>query len=287
MNTPLGKYQAYKTPLHRMDPRIKFIAIILFMVSVFLSYGTPYMNLTIYGVILLLLILLSILGRASFFSVFRSLAGLWVMVVFILILNLFFNNNVSGDIAFHIGSLPVYWYTVINVLYIFSRLVLVITISNLFTATTKPMEMTSAIEWLFYPLTLIKIPVHKFAMALSLALRFIPTLQEETERIQKAQASRGIDFKQGKFKDKITSLISLIIPLFMSAFTTSGQLADAMEARGYDPDSKRTKYKTNRFGSVDVFGILFTALYLGAMIYLAVMKYDLYTYLGLVLPALK
>ncbi len=287
MNTPLGKYQAYKTPLHRMDPRIKFIAMILFMVSVFLSYGTPYMNLTIYGVILLLLILLSILGRASFFSVFRSLAGLWVMVVFILILNLFFNNNVSGDIAFHIGSLPVYWYTVINVLYIFSRLVLVITISNLFTATTKPMEMTSAIEWLFYPLTLIKIPVHKFAMALSLALRFIPTLQEETERIQKAQASRGIDFKQGKFKDKITSLISLIIPLFMSAFTTSGQLADAMEARGYDPDSKRTKYKTNRFGSVDVFGILFTALYLGAMIYLAVMKYDLYTYLGLVLPALK
>lgn len=287
MTTPLGKYQAYKTPLHRMDARIKFVAMILLMVSVFLSYGTPYMNLSIYGVILLLLILLSFLGHASFFSVFRSLAGLWVMVVFILILNLFFNNNVSGSIAFLIGSFPVYWYTVINVLYIFSRLVLVITISNLFTATTKPMEMTSAIEWLFYPLSLIKIPVHKFAMALSLALRFIPTLQEETERIQKAQASRGVDFKQGKFKDKITSLISLIIPLFMSAFTTSGQLADAMEARGYDPDSKRTKYKTNRFGFVDVVGIFFTAAYLGSMIYLAIMKYDIYTYFGLVLPALK
>jgi len=287
METVLGKYQAYRSPLHRMDARIKFVGMILFMVSIFLSYGSPYMNLTIYAVVLVMLILLSWISHSSFLSVFRSLAGLWVMILFILILNLFFNNNVTGDIAFRIGNLDVYWYTIINILYIFSRLVLVLAISNVFTSTTKPMEMTNAIEWLFYPLSLIKIPVHKFAMAISLALRFIPTLQEEADRIQKAQASRGVDFKQGKFKEKVKSIVSLIIPLFMSAFTTSGQLADAMEARGYDPDSKRTKYKTEKFGLVDVVGILFLAGFLFGMIYLPIKQYDIYEYFHVELPKLK
>lgn len=287
MSAALGKYQAYNTPLHRLDARVKFLGMIIFMVSIFLSYGSPYMNLTVYAAIMVVLVVLSLIGKCSFLNIFRSLAGLWVMILFILILNLFFNNNTVGDIAFTMGTLPVYWNTVINLLYILARLILVIAISNVFTSTTTPMQMTMAIEWTFYPLTLIKIPVAKFAMALSLALRFIPTLQEEASRILKAQASRGVDFNQGKFKDKIKALVSLIIPLFMTAFTTSGQLADAMEARGYDPDSKRTKYKTNRWGWSDTFWALLLAGYLTLMILGAVYQWDVYEAFNVKLPALK
>ena len=159
--------------------------------------------------------------------------------------------------------------------------------TNVLTATTKPMDLTNALEWLFFPLSFIKVPIHKFAMAISLALRFVPTLQEETSRIMNAQASRGVDFKQGKIKEKVKSLISLIIPLFMSAFLTSGELADAMEARGYDPDSKRTKFKTNRWGVRDTLGCIFLAVFLSGMIVLAYYKFDLFAFLGVELPKLK
>ena len=175
---------------------------------------------------------------------------------------------------------------IINVVYIFVRLVLVLMVTNILTQTTKPMELTASLEWLFYPLKLIHIPVHKFAMALSLALRFVPTLQEQTSRIMKAQASRGVDYKQGKFKEKIKALVSLIIPLFMSAFLTSGELADAMEARGYDPDGKRTKFKTDTWGMRDTISVIFLCLFTAGFITLAVLKPDLFAALNISVPAL-
>ncbi len=290
MNTSLGKYQAYDTFVHRLDARVKLVTMIVLMVASFMTYvSNPFMNLTIYLGLLVILILLSFLSKVSFLSVFRSLLGIWVMILFVLILNVFFMkpSDPSVGIAFSIGSLHIYWMAIINMLYVLSRLILVIVITNIFTSTTKPMEMTNALEWLFYPLSLIHVPIHKFAMAISLALRFIPTLQEETSRIMKAQASRGVDFEQGKLKDKVKSLISLIIPLFMSAFTTSGQLADAMEARGYDPNSRRTKYKTNKWSIRDVIGCLFCALLISAIVLLCVFKPDLYLYFNIPLPRIS
>jgi energy-coupling factor transport system permease protein len=124
-------------------------------------------------------------------------------------------------------------------------------------------------------------------MAISLALRFIPTLAEETDKIMKAQASRGVDFKQGKFKDKIKAIVSLIIPLFMSAFMTSGELADAMEARGYDPNAKRTRYRAYRWSLKDTCGVILSALFLAGMIVLAVKQYDLFALLNVSLPILS
>lgn len=290
MNTSLGKYQAYNTIIHKMDARIKTISMIIFMVSIFISYcDNPFMNLTTYAVIFLVILLIGFIAKVSFLSIFRSLLGVWVMVLFILVLNIFFTKplNPGVGIAFSIGSLDIYWSAINNMLLVFSRLLIVIMLTNIYTSTTKPMEMTNALEWWFYPLSLIKVPIHKFAMAISLALRFVPTLQEEANKIMKAQASRGVDFKQGKFKEKVKSLISLIIPLFISSFTISGQLADAMEARGYDPDAKRTKYKVNKWSMIDTFGVIFSLCLIAGIVLMCIYKVDMYAFFKINVPTIK
>jgi energy-coupling factor transport system permease protein len=280
LNVTLGKYQAFQTPYHKLDSRVKLIALILFIVSVFLNYGlTPvygaYTNLFFYLIILVMMLVMTFTSRTSFLQLFRSLKALWVMVIFLVIINLFLPGNTSGDVAFTLWGRTTTYGTIVNLGYILVRLILVMMMTNVFTSTTKPMEMTGALEWLFYPWKFIGVPIHKIAMAISLALRFIPTLLEETNRIMKAQASRGVDFSQGHLKDKVRSIISLVIPLFMTAFTTSGELADAMEARGYDPDAKRTRYKTETWRTRDTLAVILLCGYTTAMIYFAVERFDL------------
>ena len=294
MNITLGKYQAYDTVFHRMDSRVKLVGLIIFMVASFLNYGLTsaygsYSNLLVYLVLFVILLVFSILSKTSFLQLFHSLKALWLMILFLLVLQIFLpSGNVSGDIAFQVFGRDVYYATIINLCYILIRLVLIMMMTNIFTSTTKPMEMTGAIEWLFYPLKLIKVPIHKLAMALSLALRFVPTLMEETNRIMKAQASRGVDYRQGKFKDKIRAIVALIIPLFMQAFITSGELADAMEARGYDPNARRTRYRTVKWQWKDTLSVVLLCGFLGGMITLSVLRFD-YTSLfpSLSLPKLS
>ena len=124
-----------------------------------------------------------------------------------------------------------------------ARIFIMIISTTLLTSTTKPMSLAKGIEDLLLPLKLIKVPVHIIAMIISIALRFIPTLLEETQRIMKAQSSRGVDFKNGSIKSKVKALITLIIPLFVSSFTKAEELGNAMETRGYDPYAKRTRYR--------------------------------------------
>ncbi len=280
MNITLGKYQAYNTIFHKMDCRIKLIGLIIFMVASFLNYGLTkvngaYSNLIVYIVLFVILFIFTLISKTSFLQLFKSLKALWVMLLFLLIIQIFLPSaNVSGDIAFNIFNRDIYYSTIINLAYIFLRLILIMMLTNIFTSTTKPMEITSAMEWLLYPLKLIKVPVHKLAMAISLALRFIPTLIEETNRIMKAQASRGVDYKQGKFKEKLKAIVALIIPLFMQAFITSGELADAMEARGYDPNAKRTRYRSNKWTLKDTISVILLACFLSGMITLAIIKFD-------------
>ncbi len=280
MNITLGKYQAYNTIFHRMDCRIKLIGLIIFMVASFLNYGLTkvngaYSNLIVYIFLFVILFIFTLISKTSFLQLFKSLKALWVMLLFLLIIQIFLPSaNVSGDVAFNIFNRDIYYSTIINLAYIFLRLILIMMLTNIFTSTTKPMEITSAMEWLLYPLKLVKVPVHKLAMAISLALRFIPTLIEETNRIMKAQASRGVDYKQGKFKEKLKAIIALIIPLFMQAFITSGELADAMEARGYDPNAKRTRYRSNKWTLKDTVSVILLACFLSGMITLAIIKFD-------------
>ncbi|HIU70029.1 MAG TPA: energy-coupling factor transporter transmembrane protein EcfT [Candidatus Enterosoma merdigallinarum] len=286
MKMTLGKFNNLDTIVHRIDSRIKLIALIVLLVSVFLSYGSAYMNLVVYGGIFILLFLLTLLGKTSFLLLFRSLKGLWVMILFLLILNIFLPSASASEsmVLFTLFGVEVHLSTILNVSYILLRLILVLMMTNIFTSTTKPMEMTYALEWLFYPLSLVRFPVHKLAMTISLALRFIPYLFDKTNQIMKAQASRGVDYRQGKFKDKIRAIVSTIIPLFLSSFQVSGELADAMEARGYDPDAKRTRYRAYRWSLKDTLSALVVLLFLGGMITLAVLKPDIFVAMGMTLP---
>lgn len=268
----LGRYSPYQTLIHKTDPRIKIILMIVFFVAVFLNYGSTQQNFVMYGLFFLLFLIIMIIGKVSFISVLKSLKALWIMMLILLVINAFLTT--SGEIAFYIGTLTVYWDGIIKTGYIIIRLLLIIMITSILTSTTKPMELTFGLEWLMAPLKIIKVPVHIIAMTLSLALRFIPTLAEEANKIMRAQASRGVDFKEGKLKDKFKSITSLIIPLFVTSILRSGELADAMEARGYNPLGKRTKYRRRMWNWVDTVMTIVTCLFLAGMIILAVYQPD-------------
>lgn len=146
-----------------------------------------------------------------------------------------------------------------------------IIITTLLTATTRPMALTRAIEDLLLPLKLLFVPVHIIAMIISIALRFIPTLLEESQRIMKAQASRGVDFKNGNIKSKSKAIVTLIVPLFVSAFAKAEDLGNAMETRGYDPYEKRTKYRTYPIKFMDIVTAIFV---LGLLAIIILQKID-------------
>ena len=146
------------------------------------------------------------------------------------------------------------------------RVIIIISFSTVFTLTTKPIDISNAIEWILKPLELLKIKTSIFAMMLSIALRFIPTLFSETENILKAQASRGVDFKESSLTKQIIQIISLLIPMFVISIKRASDLADAMEARGYIPGEKRTKLLHMKFRLFDYFSLVFVVILLSACI---------------------
>lgn len=270
-NIALGRYTPLNTPIHRIDARVKIVALIVMMVALFLSYGSTPFNFIVYGVIFVLILTVMLVGRVSFFSIFRALKAMWFMLFFLLLINIF--TRTDGN-YFLIGTFKIYFNAIYNTLYILLRLVLMIMLTTVLTATTKPMELTFGLEWLMTPLKWIRVPVSSFAMIISLALRFIPTLMEETDRIMKAQASRGVDFREGKLKEKIKAITSLIIPLFNSAIMRSGDLAISMECRGYDPRAKRTRFRTLHWSWGDTLFLLAIAAILGGSIALSVLGHQ-------------
>jgi energy-coupling factor transport system permease protein len=149
---------------------------------------------------------------------------------------------------------------------------LMVIITTILTATTKPLDLTLGIEKLLKPFEVIGVPAHIIAMMISIALRFIPTLIEETQRIMNAQASRGVDLENGTLKEKIMAVLALIVPLFVSAFDRADQLANAMEARGYDPQRERTRYKVLQMTGIDYAGLAAAAAVLAGCIVLALVR---------------
>ena len=196
---------------------------------------------------------------------------MWFMVLFIFILNLFI---VKQGTPWHVWKITIYSDAVYSTLKIVYRLVLLISTSTIFTATTKPLDITIAIEDLFGFLKKV-VNVHILSMTISIALRFIPTILDETYRIMKAQASRGVDFVHGKLKEKALAVTSLIIPLFISAFARSDDLANAMEARSYDPYAKRTRYRKLKWNKKDTIMLSLTLLLLIGFITLSILKVPL------------
>lgn len=249
MNIALGKYLPFNTIIHRLDPRLKILVLISFLVIVFLPLG-------LYGYIFFGVVLLSLLliAKVPFKSILKSIKAMLFMMIFLFVFNIFFIK--TGEVLISIGNFKIYEDALYQSLLIFTRLVYMISITTILTSTTKPLDLTAGLEFYLNPLKVIKFPSHEIAMVISLALRFIPTILEEAERIMKAQASRGVDLKNGKLKEKISAVVSLIIPLLVSEIQRSTELANAMEARGYDPSKKRTKYRVLRFGYNDLLALI-------------------------------
>ncbi len=259
MNVTIGRYLPLDSWMHKRDPRIKLVAMILLIIAVFVDVG--FIG---YGIIGALLLVGLLVSKVSIMTVIKSMRAMLFMMIFLLIINIFVIK--TGTLLIDVGFLKIYSGSIFQTLYIVIRLMIMVTITTILTISTKPMDLTMAIEDLLKPLTVIKVPSHEIAMIISIALRFIPTLIDEANRIMKAQASRGVDFEEGSLKEKITSILALIIPLFASSFQRAEELADAMEARGYSPSEPRTRYRVFKINSADIFLLVISIIVLVSFI---------------------
>lgn len=242
-NFTIGRYVPYRSFMHQLDPRLKLFGMIAIMVTIFLRFGSVWTDLALYGVILMIISVLMHITHLRFRQLFRQLKAIWIMLLFLLLINLLLPNTQDIQGYVEVIGVRIYYAALLQTFYIVFRLVLMISLTLILTTSTRPLDLTYAIEWYLTPFKWVRFPSHEVAMTMSIALRFIPTLLEETMRIMKAQASRGVDFVHGKLKEKLRAIVSLIVPLFISAFQRSEELANAMEARGYDPTAKRTRYR--------------------------------------------
>lgn len=245
-----GQYYPANSFIHKMDSRIKILLAILFIVGIF--FVKSFVGFAFVGVILVVIILIS---RVRIRSVLKSLKAIWILVLITSILNILFYRE---------GTALVNWW-IIKITdkgLIFSamlalRLIFLVTGTSLLTLTTTPVALTDGIESLLSPLKLIKFPVHELALIMSITLRFIPTLAEETDRIMSAQKARGADFESGNLFKRAKAMIPILIPLLVGAFRRAEELAYAMEARCYMGAKGRTKMKKLKLGYRDLVGTLF------------------------------
>ncbi len=254
-NLVFGKYIPIDSPMHRLDPRAKLIGLFLMIAAVFIPKS--------WWVFLVIAILLTIAlasAKIGIRMIVQSFKPMLMMMLFLLVINSL--TVKTGEPLFTIGTFTIYHDAIFNTLFVIVRLLLMISITTLLTATTNPLDLTLGIEWLLKPLEVIHFPSHEVAMMVSIALSFIPTIIEETIRIMNAQKSRGVDFENGKLSQKIAAILSLIVPLFSVAFERAYELADAMEARGYVPGAKRTRYHVLKFKFTDYLFIFICGLVL-------------------------
>lgn len=258
-NVALGQYMPLDSVVHKMDPRSKIMIMLFLMVAIFIPAGV--LGYVIIGIFILLSLYLS---KLNIKYALRTMKPMLWMMAFLLVINLLVIK--TGTPLFSIKGFIIYSDAVNQTLYIVVRLMLMVIITTVLTATTKPLDLTLGIEKLLKPFEKIGVPAHIIAMMISIALRFIPTLIEETQRIINAQASRGVDLENGSIKEKIMAILSLIVPLFVSAFDRADQLANAMEARGYDPSRKRTRYKVLKMQTIDYASMILSVVVLCACI---------------------
>lgn len=261
-NIALGRYLPLDSIVHKMDPRYKMMAMLVLMVSIFIPSG--FIGYLILGLVVSGMLLVS---RLNFTMILKAMKPMVFMLGFLTLINIFVLR--TGTVLFSLGSFTIYSDAITQTLYITVRLALMIMATTLLTATTKPLDLTLAIEDLLSPFKRFGFPAHEIAMMISIALRFIPTLIDETNRIMKAQASRGVDLKEGSLKEKLMAVLSLIVPLFVSSFQRAEELADAMEARGYVPSQRRTRYKQLHTTLKDVVLLVASFGLVGWMIWLS------------------
>ncbi|MGI6200996.1 MAG: energy-coupling factor transporter transmembrane component T family protein [Christensenellales bacterium] len=240
----LGQYYPGKSPVHRMDPRMKislvlFYIILIFFVKSFVGYAFFFGFL--FGAIAV--------AKVPVKMVLKSLKPLYFIIAFTFVLNVFFTPG--EHVIWKWGIIKLTWEGLRQAVFMGIRLMLLVTGTSILTLTTSPVALTDGIERLLSPLKKLHFPVHELAMMMTIALRFIPTLLEETNKIMRAQMARGADFDSGKLMQRVKSMVPLLVPLFISAFRRADELALAMEARCYRGGEGRTRMKVLKLGKVD------------------------------------
>ena len=254
----LGQYFPGVSALHRMDPRTKLLMLVLYIVTLFVCKGLVPFALCVLGLALAIRV-----SRIPARLILKSLKPLVVIIVFTGLLNILYT---PGRTLVSFWILNITLEGIQTAATMITRILLLVASSSLLTYTTSPMSLTDALENLLSPLKKLHVPVHEFAMMMSIALRFIPTLIEETDKIMSAQKARGADFESGSLIQRAKALIPVLVPLFISAFRRADELACAMECRLYHGGGNRTRLHVLNYTKVDLYGGLAAVLVCGGAI---------------------
>lgn len=250
----IGQYYPAESAIHKLDPRTKILITFIYIISLFIS--TSFIG---YGVTLLFLGVAIAISKVPVKFIVKGLKAIVVIIIITISFNIFFT---PGTVIWHFWKISITLEGLLAAAYMASRLILLIVGSSILTLTTSPISLTDGIEALLKPFEKIRVPAHEIAMMMTIALRFIPILLEETDKIMKAQMARGADFEEGNIIKKAKSLIPLLVPLFISSFRRADDLALAMEARCYKGGEGRTRMNQLRYNKLDYVGFLVTLFYI-------------------------
>ena len=258
----IGQYYPTGSVIHRMDPRVKLFGTLVFLISVF-----AYKGIVGFAIVTLFLAALISISKVPFRYMIKGLRAIMILMLITALFNLFLT---PGEVLIQVWKLKITKEGVMSAIRMAIRLTYLILGTSLMTLTTTPNQLTDGLEKALKPLAKIHVPVHEISMMMSIALRFIPILIEETDKIMKAQMARGASFDEGNIIKKAKSLIPLLVPLFVSAFRRANDLAMAMEARCYRGGDGRTKMKPLRYQSLDYQAYAVLILYLALLLALRV-----------------
>lgn len=257
----IGQYYPANSYIHKLDPRMKLLGTLLFIISLFIAN-----NIWGYVVALVYLSSVIIISKVPLKFMLKGLKAIFIIIILTVVLNLFFTKG--DNLLYKAGFIEIYEEGLYFAALMAIRLIFLIIGSSILTLTTSPIQLTDGIEYSLNPLKRIKVPAHEIAMMMTIALRFIPILLEETDKIMKAQMARGADFESGGIVKRAKSLIPLLVPLFISAFRRADDLALAMEARCYRGGEGRTRMKQLRYSRYDLIAIIVLVVYITVLIIL-------------------
>ena len=255
----IGQHYPTQSLIHKLDSRVKLVATFIFMVSLFIiNKFWPY------SIVIISLLGIIKLSKIPFKYILKGLKPLRWIILFTFVINIFFLPGENPVWSF--GFLKVTQEGISQAIFMAIRLTLLVLGTSMLTLTTSPMDLTDGIERLLSPFNKVGLPVHELAMMMTIALRFIPTLLDETDKIMKAQMSRGADFESKNLIDRAKNLVPLLVPLFVSAFRRADELGTAMEARCYRGGYNRTKMKQSILTKADYISYVLQFIYLGSII---------------------
>lgn len=244
-----GRFLPGNSPVHKLDPRSKLIFVFAFIIIVFLANNTMT-----YALLLAFTLLIVLISNIRLYFLINGLKPVIFLMAFTFLIHIFMTKE--GALVFEWKFITIYEEGIRQGIFISIRFLVLVFMTSILTLTTSPISITDGIEVLLNPLKAVKVPVHELALMMSISLRFIPTLMDETDKIMKAQMARGSDLSSGPIKDRIKAVVPLLVPLFVSAFKRAEDLATAMEVRGYRGGEGRTRYRKLKWDMSDTFSLV-------------------------------